>query len=199
MFCFTNTECDCCHIMAATQSDSDSPARFSSEPEPRTGACSAMVKDELVMYGGWLPSPRQHPPVDYVEVFNINQSQWKQRRTTGTLPLPGRGSACVGVGHLLYMFGGWGNCKASNRLYQLHVTDLCWRELCPVNPEEGPMPKCHCGMINTSDSTVCVIGGYGIPTGSLQPGSKFVQDKHFKDRQGWSNEIHNFDVTSGIA
>ena len=187
--------------MAAKQGDSDSPARLS-EPEPRRGACSAMVKDELVMYGGWLPSYRglkQRPPMECVEVFNTKLSQWKQRRTTGTLPPPVRGSACVCIGHMLYMFGGWTGHSFTNGLYQLHVTALCWRELQPVNPKEGPMPKCHCGIVNTSDSTLCVIGGYGIPTGSLQPGSKFVTDMHmpYMDGQGWSSEIHSFDIPSG--
>ena len=185
--------------MAATRRDTDSPARFS-EPEPRRAACSAMVKDRLVMYGGWLPSYRglrQQPPMDYVEIFNINLTQWKQQRTTGTLPPTLRGSACTCIGHMLYMFGGWTGHRPTNSLYELHITTFCWREIHPVNPKEGPMSKCHCGIINTSATTLCVIGGYGIPIGSLQPGSKFVQERQYGDGRGQSNEIHSFDIPSG--
>ena len=186
-------------IMAVTQRDADSPTRFN-EPEPQMDACSAMVEDELVMYGGWLPSYRgleERPPLHHVEVFNCNLSQWTQRRTTGTLPPPLQGSACTCISHLLYMFGGWTGHSFSDCVYELHVTTSCWRELHPVNPKEGPMPKCRCGIINISTTTLCVIGGYGIPTGNLQPESKLVEDERYKDGRGWSNEIHSFDIPSG--
>ena len=185
--------------MASTRRDADSPARFS-EPEPRLGACSAMVENEFIAYGGRLRSHRglrQRPPLHHVEVFNCNLSQWTQRRTTGTLPPPLNGSACVCIGRLVYMFGGWTGHSFTNSLFVFRVATAHWRELLPVNPKEGPMPKVNCGIINTNDTTICMIGGKGIPTGSLQPGSKFVQDKRFKDGQGWSNEIHCFDIPSG--
>ena len=185
--------------MASTRRDADSPARFS-EPEPRWSACSAMVDNEFVAYGGWLQSYRglrQQPPLHHVEVFNCNLSQWSQRRTTGTLPPPLNGSACVCIGQLLYMFGGWTGRSFTNGLFVFRVATTHWQELLPVNPKEGPMPKMNCGIINTNDTTLCMIGGQGIPTGSLQPGSKFVQDKQSKDGDGWSNEIHCFDIPSG--
>ena len=186
--------------MASTRRDADSPARFS-EPEPRFGACAAMVENEkLIMFGGFLQSYRalnQCPPVHHVEVFNCNLSQWTQRRTTGTLPPPLQGSACVCIGQLLYMFGGWTGHSFTNSLFEFSVATVHWRELLPVNPKVGPMPKDDCGIINTNSTTLCVVGGWGIPTGSLQPGSKFVQDKRYKDGRGWSNEIHCFDIPSG--
>ena len=185
--------------MASTRRDADSPARFS-EPEPRMDACSAMVDNEFIAYGGWLQSYRglrQWPPLHHVEVFNCNLSQWSQRRTTGTPPPPLQGSACVCIGQLLYMFGGWTGHSYTNILFEFSVATVHWRELLPVNPKEGPMPKDSCRIINTNSTTLCVVGGYGIPTGSPQPGSKFVQDKKFKDGVGWSNEIHCFDIPSG--
>ena len=152
------------------------------------------------MYGGWLPSYRglrQWPSLHHVEVFNCNLCQWTQRGTTGTLPPPLEGSACTCIGRLLYLFGGWTGRRFSNSVYELRVTTSRWRELRPVNPEEGPMPKSGCGIISTSATTLCMIGGYGVPYGSLQPGSKFVQDKLSKNGEGWSNEIHSFDIPSG--
>ena len=185
--------------MASTRRDADSPARFS-EPEPRMQACSTMVENEFITYGGWLQSHRglsQLPPLHHVEVFNCNLSQWTQRRAAGTLPPPLQGSSCVCIGQLVYMFGGWTGRSFTNSLFNFSVTTAHWRELLPVNPKEGPMPKMNCGIINTTDTTLCMIGGRGIPTSSLQPGSKFVQDKKFKDGRGWSNEIHCFDIPSG--
>jgi len=93
------------------------------------------------------------------------------------------------------MFGGGTRHSFTNSLFEFCVATAHWRELHPVNPMEGPMRKQNCGIINTSDTTLCLIGGYGIPTGSLQPGSKFVQNK---DGRGWSNEIHCFDIPTGI-
>ena len=185
--------------MASTRRDADSPARFS-EPEPRMNACSSMVENEFIAYGGWLQSYRglrQWPPLHHVEVFNCSLSQWSQRRTTGTLPPPLEGSACVCIGQLVYMFGGWTGHSYTNTLFNFSVATAHWRELLPVNPKEGPMPKSNCGIINTTDTMICMIGGYGIPTGSPQPGSKFVQDRQYKDGRGWSNEIHCFDIPSG--
>ena len=182
--------------MASTRRDADIPAGFS-EPEPRLGACSAIFENEFIAYGGWLQSHRglrQLPPLHHVEVFNCNLSQWTQRRTTGTLLPPLEGSACVCIGQLVYMFGGGTGHSLTNSLFVFRVTTAHWRELLPVNPKEGPMPKEDCGIINTSDTSLCVIGGYGIPNGSLQPGSKFLQNK---DGEGWSNEIHCFDIPSG--
>ena len=185
--------------MASTRRDADIRARFS-EPEPRLGACAAMVENEkLIMFGGLLQSYRglRQPPLHHVEVFNCNLSQWTQRRTTGTLPPPLYSSACICIGHLLYMFGGWTGHSYTYSLFEFSVATVHWRELLPVNPKEGPMPKDDYGIINTNSTTLCVVGGYGIPTGSRQPGSKFVQNKQFKDGRGWSNEIHCFDIPSG--
>ena len=185
--------------MASTRRDADSQARFS-EPEPRWAAYSTMVKNELILVGGQLQSYRglrQQPPLHHVEVFNCNLSQWTQRRTTGTLPPPLYGSSCVCIGQLVYMFGGRTRHRFANTLFEFSVATVHWRELLPVNPKEGPMPKDSCGIINTNATTLFMIGGKGIPTGSLQPGSKFVQSKQFKDGRGWSNEIHCFDIPSG--
>ena len=185
--------------MATSHTDENGPLRFN-EPEPRRRACSTIVKDKLVMHGGWLPSYRglrQRPPMPHVEVFSADLAKWTQRRTTGTLPPPLKGAVCTCINHLMYMFGGRTGRRHSNGLYELNITTLCWQEVHSTNPKEGPMPKKDCGMINTSTTRLCMIGGYGIPTSSLQPGSKFVLDKRYKVGRGWSNEIHSFDIPSG--
>ena len=44
---------------------------------------------------------------------------------------------------------------------------------------------------------VAVIGGYGPPPASLQPGASFITDKcysHGLGLEGWTNEIHIFDT-----
>ena len=185
--------------MATSHTDENGPSTFN-EPEPRQNACSTIVNNDLVMHGGWLPSYRglrQLPPMPHVEVFSADLAKWTQRRTTGTLPPALQGAVCTCINHLLYMFGGGTGCRYSNGLYELNTATLCWQEVHSTNPKEGPMPKMNCGMINTSTTRLCMIGGIGIPTSSLQPGSKFVLHKQSKDGLGWSNEIHSFDIPSG--
>ena len=41
---------------------------------------------------------------------------------------------------------------------------------------------------------VAVIGGYGPPPASLQPGATFIKDKRYTNGEGWTNEVHIFDT-----
>ena len=44
-----------------------------------------------------------------------------------------------------------------------------------------------------------LFGGYGIPSGPTQPGAEFVKNTSFTDGRGWTNELHSFDLKTGVC
>ena len=59
------------------------------------------------------------------------------------------------------------------------------------------MRKAYCGMIAIDATTLVILAGYGIPSGDIQPGSRFVKDAVFPDGRGWTNELHKYDLNIG--
>ena len=59
------------------------------------------------------------------------------------------------------------------------------------------MRKAFCGMIAIDATTLIIVAGHGIPSGDIQPGSRFVKDTDFADGRGYTNELHNYDLKSG--
>ena len=90
------------------------------------------------------------------------------------------------------MYGGWDGSIAHGGLYKL--SSLKWTELSGESDVNGPMKKGHCRMVYFNKKKVAVIGGYGPPPASLQPGATFIKDKRYLDKYGWMNEIHIFDT-----
>ncbi len=72
---------------------------------------------------------------------------------------------------------------------------MTWKQLSPQH-DSGPMKKSACHMIYCNDSLI-VIGGYGIPSGELQSGSQFTEDKHYQEGSGYTNEIHKYHISQG--
>ena len=46
-------------------------------------------------------------------------------------------------------------------------------------------------------SNLVLFGGYGIPSGTTQPGAEFVKSSMYIDGIGWTNELHTFDLIKG--
>ena len=59
------------------------------------------------------------------------------------------------------------------------------------------MGKAHCGMIAIDATTLIIVAGNGIPSGDIQPGSRFVKDTADSDGSGWTNELHKYDLNIG--
>ena len=59
------------------------------------------------------------------------------------------------------------------------------------------MRKAGCGMVHFHHNKLAVIGGYGFPTGPIQPGSSLIRNTKFADGRGWTNELHVFDLNQG--
>ena len=172
------------------------------EPEPRWGACGTAILNRLFVYRGLLQSFRglcTIPQISLVKIFDVNTTKWTEMATTGTNPPALWSSACTSIGSKLYSYGGMTGPSRSNALHELETTTMHWKQLQPLNPSEGPMMKSLCGMIATSSSTLCAVGGFGLPTGSLQAGSRFIKSPRQTDGSGYTNEVHSYSLTTGTC
>ena len=59
------------------------------------------------------------------------------------------------------------------------------------------MRKAYCGMIAIDTTTLVIMAGRGIPSGDIQPGSRFVKTTADSDSSGWTNELHKYDLSIG--
>ena len=59
------------------------------------------------------------------------------------------------------------------------------------------MRKTGCRMVSYEGDKLALLGAYGIPTGPIQPGSRFIKSTMFTDGRGWSNEFHLFHLKEG--
>ena len=66
-----------------------------------------------------------------------------------------------------------------------------WTQLSDESDVNGPVKKIRCRMVCFNKKKVAVIGGYGPPPASLQPGASYILHSH---GNGWTNEIHIFDT-----
>ena len=149
------------------------------------GGDSKDVEDEKISWEDFKSSVNTYDP--YLET-------WTRLNTTGTPPSGVYGGACAAVGHHLYTYGGRDTSNSYvhvDSFHQLDTRTLVWSEL-----PNGPMRKAGSRMI-ACDNKLFLLGGYGIPSGPIQPGSEFILDEYANDGSGWTNEIHSFDLTKG--
>ena len=166
------------------------------EPKPRLWHYAGAVRGELFIFAGMTADfeKTKETVSSTIEVFDQYLEQWRQLKTTGSPPrgLYHDGGCCVSPGGDLYVYGGNDGSTRRGGLYKL--SSLKWSQLSGELDVNGPMKKAGCRMICFSKNKVAVIGGYGPPPASLQPGASFVKDKRFTNGHGWTNEIHIFDI-----
>ena len=128
-----------------------------------------------------------------IKVFDQYLEQWRKLKTTGSPPKGlYAGGYCVSPSGDLYVYGGFDGSIACGGLYKL--SSLKWTQLSGESDMNGPMKKSACGMVYFNKKKVAVIGGFGPPPASLQPGASFIKNKHYTNEYGWTNEIHIFDT-----
>ena len=111
----------------------------------------------------------------------------------GGVPPPGLcNGACTSAGHHVYQYGGSDRSRFQSSLHQLDTRSCTWKQLSSA----GPMRKRACGMI-AHDSKLVLFGGYGFPSGPIQPGAEFIKNRNITDGRGWTNEVHTFDLKEG--
>ena len=96
---------------------------------------------------------------------------WQHKECSGLLPPVMYRGTCASIAHHLYLYGGYDGSAWHGSLYQLDTKSLEWQQLSPA----GPMKKSGCEMVAYGNKLV-LFGGYGIQTGSIQPGAEFVRE-----------------------
>ena len=131
-----------------------------------------------------------------IEQFNPDLEVWRQFNTAGTSH-PGLSyAACVSDGENAFMYGGSSGKRPEGVLSRLNLETLTWSQLSPLQTAGGPMRKGGCGLIIVQDKLV-LIGGYGIATGPIQPQATFVRSAKLPYVKGYSNEVHEFNMSQG--
>ena len=165
------------------------------EPKPRVFHYAGAIRGELLVFAGITVDfdKTKEELSSTMQVFDQYLEQWRQLQTTGCPPkgLTG-GGCCVSPGGDLYVYGGSDGYKDRGGLYKLSSEK--WSQLSGESDVNGPMKKAGCEMVCFNKKKVAVIGGYGPPPASLQPGASFIKDKRYSDGEGWTNEIHTFDT-----
>lgn len=169
------------------------------QPKPRVWSYAGAVGGQCVVYAGFTEdfAKSKEELSSTVEIFDHYLEQWRVLKTTGSPPKGlYRGGYCFTQNGNLYLYGGrdGSHCR-SDGLYKLPVNSeqLEWSQL-SVASANGPMQKVGCGMVCFGKDKLAIIGGCGIPHGSPQPGSKFIENLEYTDGRGYTNEIHFFDI-----
>ena len=171
------------------------------EPTPRFSHCAAAVGEKCYLWGGYVPDLSESNGkklASTVEIFDPFLKTWEKHSTIGVPPPALFYGVCTSSLNSLYWFGGWDRESAYSSIHRLDTTTLEWRRIQPLNPAEGPMrKKFGCGMVSFFQDELAAFGGYGIPTGPIQPGATFIKDP-FDSGIGWSNELHIFDIATSM-
>ena len=172
------------------------------EPAGREGHASLSTEGKMYVWGGGtLGDPLEDKQfATNIEQFDPYLEVWSQSRPfmVGTPHLGQNSGACAPFGELMYVYGGYtGKNIHTGILSCLDLNTHTWSLLCPAGTAGGPMRKIGCGMVHFHHDKLAVIGGYGFPSGSTQPGSTFIRNIDFSDGRGWTNEVHIFDLSQG--
>ena len=165
------------------------------EPKPRRFHYAGAVGGESFIFAGVTADfvKTKEELSSTIEVFDQYLEQWRQLKTTGSPPkgLYG-GGCCVSPSGDLYMYGGTDGSSGRGGLYKL--SSLKWSQLSGESDVNSPMKKTGCGMVCFNKNKVAVIGGYGPPPASLQPGASFIKDKRYTDGPWYTNEVNIFNI-----
>ena len=167
------------------------------EPAAREGHASSSVDGRVYVWGG-LTQDSSEDALSSIQQFDPYLEVWSQLNTAGTPHSASDSTACTSFRGRMYMYGGYNIEKDifEGVLSCLNLNTLTWSQLSPAG---GPMRKIGCGIVHFHHDKLAVIGGHGLPTGPTQPGSTFIKNTMFTDGKGWTNEIHVFDISQGIA
>ena len=165
------------------------------EPKPKLRHYAGAVGGETFIFAGWTVDfdKTKEELSSTIEVFDHYLEQWRKLKTTGNPPKGlYNGGYCVSPNGDLYVYGGFDGSFARGGLYKL--SSLKWTQLSGESDVKGPMKKYTSKIVCFNNKKVAVIGDYGPPPISLQPGASFTKDKRYTSGYGWTNEIHIFDT-----
>ena len=166
------------------------------EPSPRFGHYAAAVDGQLYFYSGRTVryTAEKEKLQSLVEVLDPLTETWTQKTTEGDIPPGMYHGACTSTGQDLFTFGGFDGELWYGDVYRLKPTQnsLRWTRLTSVAKKAG------CGMVCFNSKHLLLFAGYGPPPTDIQPGAVFTRNTRFTDVCGWTNELHLFDLDTGM-
>ena len=168
------------------------------EPSPRFVHYAVPVRGRVYAWGGRtqdFSESGQRKLKSVVETFDPYTEVWQQRGTSGSPPPGVYDGAYAAIGDSMYVSCGTDDHKFHSALHEFDTTTLQWKDRTVTG---GPMRKAGCRMISYEGDKLALFGGYGYPTGPIQPGSKFIKSTRYTDGRGWTNEFHLFHTREGM-
>ena len=167
------------------------------EPSPRFAHYAVFIRGRVYAWGGhtqdFSESARQKLK-SVVETFDPYMEVWQQRGSSGSPPPGVYHGAYAAIEDSMYVSCGHDGHKYQSGLHEFDTTTLQWKDRTVT---EGPM-KAGCQMISYEGDKLALFGGFGYPTGPIQPGSKFIKFTGSTDGRGWTNEFHLFHTREGM-
>ena len=165
------------------------------EPRPCWSAFFTEAGGHFYSWRGWGPGYRE----TNIGIFNPTAKQWLLHPTNGPTPPGLFHGGCASIGHTLYCFGGEDEPSWYSDLHELNLESFKWAKIHPQNDKsEGPICKGGCGFVAIDSKTLICFGGYGIGSW-IQAESTFTRDTGYTDGNGWTNELHLFDIKRGTV
>ena len=149
------------------------------EPSGRYGCVSATIDSKVFVWGGTLTDHEDTSHFKNLYFLDTLNENWKSKSTTGEHPRGYLHCCTAQSGNVLYVYGGEDeNDEFTGSLFSLNLDILSWRELSP-HVHDGPSKKSSGGMMVQGEKII-LFGGY-------------TEDK------GRTNELHIFDLSTGMS
>ena len=173
---------------------SDSQSTSPYEPDARRAPFSAVARGELHVWGG-RTSNYSSKINDYtsLQVYSQVEEIWRQITCSGDCPIRLFHGASTQNGQDIYTYGGQDESSYFGSLHKLDTLTSQWSKL-TGHSLDGPIRKSACGIVSYHNQLI-LFGGFGALTHPTQTGSVCVY--YGKSGNGWTNELHSFDLTKG--
>ena len=184
------------------------------EPSSRFWHSAELIGKKFYIRGGCISQYEQEQErralSNTIEEFDVfNERKWQTVPTSGARHPGLTAVICTSIGKYLFVYGGNNRKRLNGVLSKLDLDTYTWSLLSPEVPE-GPMRKDAGGMAYFGEQNLAVMCGYAEPNdpnnletgGSSDHNSRFIQlkskIKNAEDEGGWTNEMHIFNIESGI-
>ena len=167
----------------------------SASPEPRCTHESALIGDELHVFGGNKGKRHNHDFFPRNEIWTCNvqeESKWIRRFTEGkNIPPPCLGARCVVINGIMYSYGGVKEDGGDlGEVFGLDSKKMKWIQIATPIHGKKPLQRCYCCLWAIGERMI-MFGGTSadIPQDRLQSGAQC--------EKGLNNEIYEFVFEEG--
>ena len=162
-------------------------------PEPRHSHESALIGDELHLFGGKKGRyPHHFFPRNEIWTCNVREEKkWIRRYARGNIPPPCYGAQCVVINGIMYSYGGLKKDRDSlGEVFGLDPKEMKWIEVTTPTYSKKPWQRCYC-CLSAIGERMTMFGGESrnIPQDRLQSGAQW--------NGAVNNEIYEFVFDAG--